>query len=424
MRFSIPVALIVVSALVCNEVRAQSNEVGAQSSEVGYALGTGDQIRIRVNEWREASSQFHEWDSISGEYAVNPSGAVSIPLAGEVPAAGLTSEKLALVISQRLQAKIGVVPRPEVAVEIIKYRSIYILGAVNRPGDYSFRPGMTVLQAVGVAGGFFRPTEWRLEREAITAVGELRVAEIERSGLLARKARLEAEMKGDSSITFPADLTKQAGDAGIGQFLKQEQLIFQSRRNTLVSQTESLEQLKSLLENEVKSLQEKYQVQDRQLALAQKESGSVQSLVNKGLAVTARQLSSEQQVAQIESTRLDLATAMLRAQQERSKAERDILELRNTRQDAIATSLKEVEVKLQQVEKKVATNRSLIAETQSVIPTTRSQNEAVTFHLVRHGGAEAKEAQVSENTLLQPDDVLRVRLSPSESLQADSRERW
>jgi hypothetical protein len=146
--------------------------------------------------------------------------------------------------------------------------------------------------------------------------------------------------------------------------------------------------------------------------------------VNKGLAVGARQLSSEQQVAQIESTRLDLASAILRAQQERSKAERDILELRNTRQNAIATGLKDVEVKLQQLAGKVATNRSLIAETQSVIPTTQAQNEAVSFYIVRRSGDEPKEAQVSENTLMQPDDVLRIRFLSGGPVQADARLRW
>jgi hypothetical protein len=284
---------------------------------------------------------------------------------------------------------------------------------------------MTVLQAVGVAGGLFRPTEWRLEREAITAVGDLRVAEIERSGFLARKARLEAEMKGETTVTFPPELIKEAADdPGIGQFVKQEQLIFQSRRETLASQTESLQQLKSLLESEIKSLREKYDVQDRQLLLARKESGAVQSLVNKGLAVGARQLSSEQQVAQIESTRLDLASAILRAQQERSKAERDILELRNTRQNATAAALKDAAVKLQQLDGKVATHRSLIAETQSVIPTTRTQDEAVSFYIVRRADDESKESRVSENTLLQPDDVLRVRFLSGGPLQADARLRW
>jgi protein involved in polysaccharide export with SLBB domain len=412
MRFGSTILVLATCALLLD----QSPSHGA---EIGYALGASDKLRIRVNEWRTirvnelraTSGQVNEWEMMSGEYTVNAAGAISIPLVGEVPAAGLATDKLATVISERLQAKVGMVPRPEVAVEIIQFRPFYILGAVNRPGEYPFRPGLTVLQAVGVAGGFFRPTEWRLEREAITAVGDLRVIDIERSALMARKARLEAEMKGDTALTFPPELLKQSNNPAVGRFLEQEHVIFRSRLNTLLSQTEALEQVKLLLQNEIKSLREKYQVQERQLGLARKEFGAVESLVNKGLAVNARQFSLEQQVAQIESTRLDMSMAILRAEQDRSKAERDILELRNRRQDDIATSIKEAEVKLQEFAHKAVTARALIAETQAATPSSRPDKASVVFSIVRRTENVALDPIVSENTLLQPDDVLRVRLS-------------
>jgi protein involved in polysaccharide export with SLBB domain len=422
MRFGSTILVLATCALLLDQGPSQG-------AEIGYALGASDKVRIRVNEWRTirvnelraTSGQVNEWEMMSGEYTVNAAGAISIPLVGEVPAAGLATDKLATVISERLQAKVGMVPRPEVAVEIIQFRPFYILGAVNRPGDYPFRPGLTVLQAVGVAGGFFRPTEWRLEREAITAVGDLRVIDIERSALMARKARLEAEMKGDTALTFPPELLKQSNNPAVGRFLDQEQVIFRSRQNTLLSQTEALEQVKLLLQNEIKSLREKYQVQERQLGLARKEFGAVESLVNKGLAVTARQFSLEQQVAQIESTRLDMSMAILRAEQDRSKAERDILELRNRRQDDIATSIKEAEVKLQEFAHKAVTARALIAETQAAAPSSQPDKASVVFSIVRRTENVALEPIVSENTLLQPDDVLRVRLSFDAMQQPETR---
>jgi protein involved in polysaccharide export with SLBB domain len=422
MRFGSTILVLAICALLLD----QGPSHGA---EIGYALGANDKVRIRVNEWRTvrinetraATGQANEWEMMSGEYMVNAAGAISMPLVGEVQAAGLATDKLATVISERLQAKVGMVPRPEVAVEIIQFRSFYILGAVNRPGDYPFRPGLTVLQAVGVAGGFYRPTEWRLEREAITAVGDLRVIELERSALMARKARLEAEMKGDTVLTFPPELVKQSNNPAIGRFLEQEQVIFRSRLNTLLSQTEALEQVKLLLQNEIKSLREKYQVQERQLGLARKEFGAVESLVNKGLAVNARQFSLEQQVAQIESTRLDMSMAILRAEQDRAKAERDILELRNRRQDDIATSIKEAEVKLQEFAHKTVTARALIAETQAAAPSSRPDKASVVFSIVRRTENVAVDPIVSENTLLQPDDVLRVRLSFDAMPQPETR---
>ena len=48
----------------------------------------------------------------------------------------------------------NLVRNPSVAVEIIAYRPIYVLGEVNKPGQYPYQPGMTVVTAVAVAGGF------------------------------------------------------------------------------------------------------------------------------------------------------------------------------------------------------------------------------------------------------------------------------
>lgn len=48
----------------------------------------------------------------------------------------------------------NLVHTPSVAVEVIAYRPIYVLGEVNKPGQYSYQPGMTVVTAVAVAGGF------------------------------------------------------------------------------------------------------------------------------------------------------------------------------------------------------------------------------------------------------------------------------
>ncbi|MGP9813772.1 polysaccharide biosynthesis/export family protein [Rhodopseudomonas sp. NSM] len=107
-----------------------------------YLLGPNDRIRLKV---------YGEPD-ISGEYEVDSGGQISVPLAGHVRAAGLTTKQLERSITSAL-AK-GIVRDPRVNVEVALYRPYYILGEVKKGGEYPYRLGLTVLDAVASAGGF------------------------------------------------------------------------------------------------------------------------------------------------------------------------------------------------------------------------------------------------------------------------------
>ncbi|MGC9268540.1 polysaccharide biosynthesis/export family protein [Acidiphilium sp.] len=113
------------------------------ASAQGYRLGTGDQVRLVVFDQKQ----------LSADYSVGDSGMIDIPLLGPVRAAGLTATGLAHAIAAGLQTR-GILRHPNVAVEIRKYRPFSILGEVNKPGQYAFEPGMTVLTAVSIADGF------------------------------------------------------------------------------------------------------------------------------------------------------------------------------------------------------------------------------------------------------------------------------
>ncbi len=108
-----------------------------------YRLGSGDQINIRI----------YDQAQLSGIYAVDDSGFIDLPLLGLIQAGGISADQLAARISAALQAK-QLILHPSVAVEVSRYRPFYILGEVNTPGQYAYRPDMTVLTAVSIAGGF------------------------------------------------------------------------------------------------------------------------------------------------------------------------------------------------------------------------------------------------------------------------------
>jgi polysaccharide biosynthesis/export protein len=121
---------------------AQQQVAPAGPTAGTYILGPNDRVRVKV---------YGEPD-ITGEYEVDSTGQISVPLAGHIHADGLTTKQLERSIASAL-AK-GVVRDPRVNVEVALYRPYYILGEVKKSGEYPYRLGLTVLDAVASAGGF------------------------------------------------------------------------------------------------------------------------------------------------------------------------------------------------------------------------------------------------------------------------------
>ena len=107
-----------------------------------YTLDAGDRLRVIV---------FGEMD-LGGEYEVDGSGYVRLPLIGQLQAAGLALNELETNMKAALEN--GYLRNARVSVEVINYRPFYILGQVNRPGEYPYVNGMSVLNAVALAGGY------------------------------------------------------------------------------------------------------------------------------------------------------------------------------------------------------------------------------------------------------------------------------
>ena len=92
-------------------------------------------------------------DPLTGEFRVSDQGTIALPLAGAVRATGRTPPELEEAVAATLK-KGNMLKRPSVSVEVAAYRPIYVLGEVNKPGQYPYQPGMTMVSAAAVAGGF------------------------------------------------------------------------------------------------------------------------------------------------------------------------------------------------------------------------------------------------------------------------------
>ena len=127
-------------------VAAITESVSAPASKPhddSFVIGANDVLAINV--WKEPD--------VSRSVPVRSDGKISLPLAGEVQAAGLTPLKLEHDIAGKLQSYISE-PEVTVIVQQINSQKFNILGMVNRPGSYSLSNSSTVLDAIAVAGGF------------------------------------------------------------------------------------------------------------------------------------------------------------------------------------------------------------------------------------------------------------------------------
>jgi polysaccharide export outer membrane protein len=107
-----------------------------------YRLGAGDKMKITV---------YGEQD-LSGEFLVSANGHVQFPLLGEVQATGSTAQELSKTLTAELGAKY--LRNPRVSIEIENYRPFYIIGEVNKPGEYPYESGLSLHGAVALGGGY------------------------------------------------------------------------------------------------------------------------------------------------------------------------------------------------------------------------------------------------------------------------------
>jgi protein involved in polysaccharide export with SLBB domain len=137
---------LVAATLTCTAGCAEApavNTASATTAEIPvYRLGADDRLRINV----------YGEEALNAEYLVGSDGNISFPLIGMIQAKGLTLAELRTELTRRLAE--SALNDPKVSVDVVEYRPFYVLGEVQKAGQYPYRTGMTVMAAIATAGGF------------------------------------------------------------------------------------------------------------------------------------------------------------------------------------------------------------------------------------------------------------------------------
>jgi polysaccharide export outer membrane protein len=114
----------------------------SRAQEAAYSVKPGDLLQVSV--WKEPELQ--------RPVLVRPDGAFSFPLAGEVDARGKSISDLQKLLTERLRKYISD-PVVTVSVQEVRGNKVYVIGQVNKPGEFIVNPSVDVMQALSMAGG-------------------------------------------------------------------------------------------------------------------------------------------------------------------------------------------------------------------------------------------------------------------------------
>jgi polysaccharide biosynthesis/export protein len=137
--------MLAIAVLICGCAGSSLSEAEQQAVVAAATspakLLPGDKIRIVV---------FGE-DRLSGDYQLDQSGLISLPLAGTIKAQGLTQTELEQELAKKFRTQY--LKDPKVTVTIATLRPYYIIGEVKSPGQFAYQSGLNVLTALAIAGG-------------------------------------------------------------------------------------------------------------------------------------------------------------------------------------------------------------------------------------------------------------------------------
>jgi len=141
--------------LVCCLLQAACSQPAPLSEPTAttFALSPGDKIRVQV----------YEHPEFSGDYIVDSGGVISVPKAGAVTVSGKTLREAEGAVGKQLSQELN---NPQVSINMLEYRPIYVFGQVSQPGQYPYVSGMKVMNAIALAHGY----TYRADQSRITVI--------------------------------------------------------------------------------------------------------------------------------------------------------------------------------------------------------------------------------------------------------------
>ena len=363
--------------------------------------------------------------------AVGISGELSLPLVGQVEAAGLTIAELTSKVGSLLGRKVyqqrtldgrevsHVFSNEEIVLSVVEYRPIYVAGDVSKPGEHAFRPGMRARQAIAVAGGYdvmrFRMNNPILKSADLRAEYESLWTEFAREQV--RSERLRNELGEEPSPTPSASKAPVPLDL-LNRFRTSEAEQSDIRGSDLKRQRSHLQQAIKTVEAQLAIVSEKKVKDQEGVKSDAQDYERIRDLFQRGMTPNVR-LTEARRAVLLSSTQY-LQTIVEGTNFERQRADyvRQFERIDNQRRLEILGQLQDIDLRLAQI------NARLRSVGEKLLYTTTLQSQLVRGkgghpHIVVHRDGETRVAD--EHSPLLPGDVVEVVLQADDYASGFSR---
>jgi polysaccharide biosynthesis/export protein len=383
--------------------------------------GAASEYRIAVGDVLELSAS--SVPEFRHRATVGVDGEVSFPLVGEIQAAQRSLAELRKVVKDvvprktvRRRALDGsehevVIDAEEITLVVAEYSPVYVSGDVAKPGSYTYRPGLTVGQAISLAGGYdvirsridnpyWLAPEVRAQQDELTT-------ELARDQ--ARVARIQAELGGSNKLGI---VTAESPLASNIQALEADQL--SARLVDVEKERGHLTDILRSLSTRLELLQKQNQTERDRSKIDQDELDRVQTLFEKGMVPITRLTDVKRLVLLSASRATDIESRAEETRTQIEMTERRLQRLDDERRIVLLKELQDAHVKLAGTQARLAASN----ERMFYLGALRSQigrgnAGRADFVIVRRGGTRVERIAARQDTELLPNDLVEIALDLS-----------
>jgi protein involved in polysaccharide export with SLBB domain len=373
----------------------------AVQAQEAYTLRPGDVLEF----WVAQDEQLNR------SVTVGPDGRLSLPMVGHLNVEGRTVDEVEHDVTERLRRYYA--DSLDIAIMLQPHPShlpaVFVAGEVAEPGVFPYRPGMTVLHAMTLAGGPFRsPLSVSDVDRSILLRSEIEAAQKEGAELSFAIARIEAELAGSNEILPPADLPFDLSEAQLVDILAREQRLLDMRLAALGTAAGVAGQLREANTQSVESIRQQRQTIDRRRQLLEERMAATATLVERGHMQRSLLLEHQGELAALDGLAGELEAQIAAAQalaiQDASSEDARA----NERQIELVTELNDARRRLEALNARLADNRRALAVYERDDSGSRPANAALAYRIMRTTDGTSIEMDASPMTMLMPGDLVEV----------------
>jgi polysaccharide export outer membrane protein len=390
---SLLAAIIFIELLLANTAAF----AGAAGDSRRYKLEPGDRIAVTV---------FGHTD-LSGDFLVDGSGSVQLPLIETLEAKGLTIVEFQQRVTAALED--GILQRAVVNVSIAEFRPVSVMGDVRTPGVYPFRSGNLVKGAIAQAGGYGVAEQFpgSAASELLAAEERLSVLTDERRLLAIRQARIEAQLAQAKSFVPPLS-EEEAKDPEVIKLVKQETQVFSDDTAAFEKQINTIVSQKPQFLSESEAIDGQIASGEKQLEIVRKQMKDYNQLLDKGLGRSNAMVEIQLAEANILTNNYRLKADQFRVRNQVVSLDIQVVEYENVYKRRLQGELQTLIQRLRQIDvtlPSVMQTRDLRAQLTGRV----ADGTIRIITITRRSNGEVKSFEAEETTLLEPGDIIDIK---------------